>query len=145
MSFLSSKNKQSTANQQVGVSGSGVGISGSTFGGAGGTIGNITFQTSDPETVKAALESTAAVAETAVTGANVMAINALGTLERQQDRNNALVSGALAATQELAAQVAPVSEGNQVLAIQSNQTKVLVAAAIAFVVIGGIIYYKKHG
>lgn len=132
--FSSKSASQSTVNNQVGVQG-GVGI------GAGAiNYGRISVENSDIRALsnvidlgKMVVGSNRDVSLSAINGANITANNALQTLQSVGGKFADLASNAVATSQQIAAQAAPVSEGNIIESANHN------AQVITYVAIGGAV------
>lgn len=170
--FLSSgpKTTATTTNQQVGVQGPGaVGVSGTaksgsiagagavaiapitirnksgaggknSTGGTGGTSVSITTMTTDPQAfaaIKDIAGKSSDVALQSIYASHQQVIGALSTLQTVSE-------GALAGNQAIAAQAAPVSEGNQFLASSSNVRKAVIATVVIVGVVAAVYFYRRY-
>jgi hypothetical protein len=161
--------KATTTNQQVGVQGTGaMGASGTikgaqavggsvaigpiniknksgsggknSTGGTGGTSVSITTMTTDPQAfaaIKDIAGKSSDVAMQSIYASHQQVIGALSTLQTVSE-------GALAGNQAIAAQAAPVSEGNQFLASSSNVRKAVIATVVIVGVIATVYVYRRY-
>lgn len=158
--------KATTTNQQVGVQGTGamgasgtikgaqavggsvaigpINIKNKTGGGKGSTPGgttlSITTMTTDPQAFAAIRDiagKSSDVAMQTINASHQQVIGALSTLQTVSE-------GALAGNQAIAAQAAPVSEGNQFLASSSNVRKAVIATVVIVGIVAAVYVYRRY-
>lgn len=158
--------KATTTNQQVGVQGTGamgasgtikgaqavggsvaigpINIKNKSSGGKGSTPGgtsvSITTMTTDPQAFAAIRDiagKSSDVAMQSIYASHQQVIGALSTLQTVSE-------GAIAGNQAIAAQAAPVSEGNQFLAGSGNARKMVIATVVIVGIVVSVYIYKRY-